>query len=103
MYLIKKYFFGGKHNGKENQKKFVYYFAVLIMLTIVGFSTSLAATAGYYTYEVLNGDAMITDVSTSISGYVILPSKFNGYPVQVSEMMLSIIATVLQVSQSLIR
>ena len=40
-----------------------------------------AATSGYYTYSVSNGEATITDVSTSISGDVTIPSTLGGYPV----------------------
>ena len=40
-----------------------------------------AATSGYYTYEVSNGEATITDVNTSISGNITIPSTLDGYPV----------------------
>lgn len=46
------------------------------------FSTKAeAATEGYYTYSVLNGEAAITDVDASISGDIIIPSTLGGYPV----------------------
>ncbi len=40
-----------------------------------------AETEGYYTYEVSNGEATITDVDTSISGAITIPSTLGGYPV----------------------
>ena len=42
-----------------------------------------AASDGYYTYSVSNGEATITDVSTSISGNITIPSTLGGYPVTV--------------------
>lgn len=42
--------------------------------------TANAATSGYYTYSVSNGEATITDVSTSISGDITIPSTLGGYP-----------------------
>ena len=42
---------------------------------------SEAATSGYYTYTVSDGKATITDVDTSISGDVIIPSTLGGYSV----------------------
>ena len=39
-----------------------------------------AATDGYY-YSVWDGKATITDVSTSISGNITIPSTLGGYPV----------------------
>ena len=40
-----------------------------------------AATEGNYTYSVIDGKAYISDVSSSISGDIIVPSTLNGYPV----------------------
>ncbi len=40
-----------------------------------------ALTSGYYTYTVSNGEATITDISTSISGDITIPSTLGGYPV----------------------
>ena len=41
-----------------------------------------AATGGYYyTYEVTDGEATITDCDTSINGKITIPSKLGGYPV----------------------
>ena len=38
-------------------------------------------TEGYYTYTVENGEAVIIDVDTTISGDIIIPSTLGGYPV----------------------
>ena len=47
-----------------------------------GFATKAeAATSGYYTYTVSNGEATITDVTTTISGDIEIPSTLGGYPV----------------------
>ncbi len=43
--------------------------------------TASAATEGYFTYYISNGKAEIDDVSTSISGDVVIPSTLGGYPV----------------------
>lgn len=40
-----------------------------------------AATDGYYTYTVSNGEATITGVDTSISGDIAIPSTLGGYPI----------------------
>ena len=40
-----------------------------------------AATSGYYEYTVSDGKATITDVSTSISGSITIPTTLGGYPV----------------------
>ena len=54
-----------------------------VQLLPVGFFTfeASAETEGYYTYTVSDGKATITDVSTSISGVVTIPSTLGGYPV----------------------
>ena len=61
------------------------FLAVLLIISIVPlgvFSIDVsAAKSGYYTYEVSNGEATITDVDESISGNVTIPSTFGGYPV----------------------
>ncbi len=61
-------------------KKVGLFIAVTVMLVLFAFSVS-AKTNGYYTYEVENGEATITDVDTSISGEVTIPSKLGGYSV----------------------
>ncbi len=43
--------------------------------------TANAATSGYYTYTVSNGEATITDCKTSISGDITIPATLGGYPV----------------------
>ena len=53
------------------------FFAILPMSVL----TTSAAKSEYYTYEVSAGKATITDVDTSISGIVKLPSKLGGYPI----------------------
>jgi len=40
-----------------------------------------AATEGYYTYEVYSGHVSITEVDTTISGAITIPSTLGGYPV----------------------
>lgn len=42
-----------------------------------------AATEGYYTYSISSGKATITDVDTSISGDITIPSTLGGYPVTI--------------------
>ncbi len=58
---------------------------VSVLLTIVSFGalniTASAETSGYYTYSVSNKEATITDVDTSISGYIVIPDTLGGYPV----------------------
>lgn len=63
-------------------KKIVILFTVIIMAVLFAVSAS-AATEGYYTYEVKNGEATITDVDTAISGNVTIPSTLGGYPVTI--------------------
>ena len=59
---------------EENKmKKIGVLFATVIMMMLFAVSAS-AETEGYYTYEVENGEATITDVDTSISGDVVIPS-----------------------------
>ena len=43
--------------------------------------TANAATEGYLSYSVSNGEAEITDCDTSISGAITIPSTLGGYPV----------------------
>ena len=43
--------------------------------------TANAETSGYYTYTVSDGKATITDVDTSISGNITIPSTLGGYTV----------------------
>ena len=56
----------------------------LVMVTASVFllpTKASAATEGYYTYAVFNGQVTITDCNTSISGEIIIPSTLGGYPV----------------------
>ena len=61
-------------------KKLGLFIATAVMLVLFAFSVS-AAEEGYCTYEVENGEATITDVDTSISGEVTIPSELGGYSV----------------------
>ena len=57
--------------------------AFLFILSLIP-SIPLIANAysnGYYTYTVSNGEATITDCSTSISGAITIPTTLDGYPV----------------------
>lgn len=53
---------------------------IMSIISIGTFSVS-AETSDYYTYTINDGEATITDVDTSISGDVIIPSTLGGYPV----------------------
>lgn len=59
------------------------FLAVALVLTCVPHISlrASAATSGYYTYSVSGGEATITDVDTSISGRITVPSSLGGYPV----------------------
>ena len=65
---------------KNTMKKIGLLFATVIMMLLFVMSAS-AATEGYYTYKVENGEATITDVDWSISGDVAIPSTLGGYSV----------------------
>jgi len=54
---------------------------LLLSLLPLWVFTASAATSGYYTYTVSNGEATITDVHYSISGDVTIPSNLGGSPV----------------------
>ncbi len=66
-------------------------FSVLLILILVltvapmgAFTINVSAeeyTEDYYTYTVTNGEATITDVDTSISGDITIPSSLGGYSV----------------------
>lgn len=57
-------------------------FAVLTLLLCCILPTRAeAATEGYYTYEVSNGEATITYCDKTISGDITIPSVLGGYPV----------------------
>ncbi len=59
--------------------------ALLLSLIPVGVQELVLSVAaeseGYFTYWVGNGEAVITDVDTAISGDVVIPSILGGYPV----------------------
>jgi len=55
--------------------------ATLLCLIFLTTPKASAATYGNLTYEVSNGEATITDVDTSISGDITIPSTIDGYPV----------------------
>lgn len=61
-------------------KKLGILFATIIMVMLFAVSAS-AETEGYYTYTVDDGQASITDVDTSISGDITIPSTLGGYDV----------------------
>lgn len=66
------------------KKKLLLLFACLVAaVALVGLLSvsSSAATEGYYTYEVSNGEATITAADNAISGDVIIPSTLGGYSV----------------------
>lgn len=57
-------------------------FALVLALTLFCVPTEArAATEGYYTYTVSNGEATITDCVSNISGDVTIPSTLGGCPV----------------------
>ena len=58
---------------------FIMIFAVMPLSAF----TAVAYTSGRYTYNITNDEVTITDVNTSISGDVTIPSKLGGYPVTV--------------------
>ena len=54
---------------------------ITVLVTLFVVTNVYAETEGYFTYTVSGGEATITDVDTSISGDVIIPSTLGGYPV----------------------
>ncbi|MBP3387052.1 MAG: leucine-rich repeat domain-containing protein, partial [Clostridia bacterium] len=65
-------------------KKCVLIVSFLIMMLVSIFFVVEASpeySSGYYTFTVTDGEACITDVDTSISGEVTIPSTLDGYPV----------------------
>ena len=62
------------------------FFLAVILCIALGLCVALpmcasAATEGYYTYTVSNGEATITDFDTSVGGSITIPSTIGGYPV----------------------
>ncbi len=61
-------------------------FGVILLMMLIVLPMSLqasAATEGYYTYEITNGEATITDVDEAISGDIVIPSELGGCPVTI--------------------
>lgn len=54
---------------------------LFICISLFGTVSVGASTDGYYTYTISYGQAMITDVDTSASGDIIIPSTLGGAPV----------------------
>ncbi len=65
---------------KKLTKNLILIMAVVMLCFAVSMTAS-AETEGYYTYEIVDGNAIITDVDTAISGDVIIPDTLGGYPV----------------------
>lgn len=61
-------------------KKISIIFTVII-ITLLFVTSASAATDGYYTYEVENGQAVITGADKEISGNIVIPETLSGYPV----------------------
>ena len=63
----------------------VLFAAVFICLVLLTAPDAKAATSGYYTFEVVEGEAVITDCNTAISGSIAVPDKlyfnYSYYPV----------------------
>jgi len=55
--------------------------ALTLLLCCILPTRAEAATEGYYTYTVSNGEATITKCDTSVSGDITIPSTLGGYPV----------------------
>ncbi len=56
-------------------------FAILLLFPVIPTSAD-TATEGYYTYEIVDDYAVITDVDDAISGHINIPSALGGYPVK---------------------
>ena len=66
---------------KKIKKLLMFTLALAAIVVCFAFSSSAANTSGYYTYEIVNGKAKITDVNTAISGNVTIPSKIGNFTV----------------------
>ena len=56
--------------------------SVLLLTCIaLGAVSVSAATSGDYEYYIIDGEAIISGVKSSISGDITIPSKLGGYPV----------------------
>ena len=86
LYIRGQNFIYKKVMEENEMKKFLAGLLIAIMIMSVmpisAFNIVVeAAKEGYYTYTISNGEATITDVDTSISGDVIIPSTLGGYSV----------------------
>lgn len=54
---------------------------VTVIIMMLFALSANAATDGYYTYEIENGTAIITDVDEAISGDIVIPEVIEEYPV----------------------
>lgn len=57
---------------------------ICLIFSLLSFNVvtvNAASTESYYTYSVSDGEATITDVNSTISGDIIIPSSLGGYPV----------------------
>ena len=70
-----------KNDKKAVLKRILLVALILTAITILFTLTTAAETEGYYTYSISNGEATITEVDTSISGDMTIPSTLGGYPV----------------------
>ena len=68
---------------KPIKKTLAFIIASVMLITAIPLTAGAATeyTSGYYTYEVENSEAIITDVDSSISGDITIPSTLGGYPV----------------------
>ena len=67
---------------RKNLKSKVLLLAVMTVAAIALLCISAGAyTSGYYTYEVYDGEAIITGCDTSVSGVIAIPDNLGGYPV----------------------
>lgn len=61
--------------------------SILLIISVVPMGlfsiTANAATSGYYTYTVSNGEATITDCDASVRGDITIPSTLGGYQVTI--------------------
>ncbi|MEE1320374.1 MAG: leucine-rich repeat domain-containing protein [Acutalibacteraceae bacterium] len=62
-------------------KKIGLLFTMVLMILLFAFSAS-AATEGVYTYTISDKKATIITVDKSISGNIVIPSTFDGFPVK---------------------
>ena len=66
------------------KKKLIKNLLLVLTMVVLCFAVCVMASAeteGYYTYEVVDGNAIITDVDESISGDIVIPDTLGGYPV----------------------